>query len=401
VSDGKPDAGVNADCDVLIAGAGLVGLALAPALAASGLAVTLCDREPVAAPREPAEGDDWDTRVYAISPGSAALLRGLGAWQALPADRLTAIESMRVFGDDGGILDFDAYDVGERALAWIVEERALRAALVPLVRAAGIATHAPRAIAAIGWNADRGEVRFDDGGGVTARLVVGADGIRSRVREAAGIAATPEPYGQVGVVANFGCERPHRGRAHQWFRDDGGILAWLPLPGRRISMVWSAPDALAHELLALDRNALAARVADAGQGALGTLDCITPAAGFPLQLLKLPAVVAHRLALVGDAAHGVHPLAGQGANLGFGDVEALAAVLRARGPVADPGTPVLLERYARQRAGPVAAMQTVTDALARLFRIRAPVVRSVRNLGLAAIGRMPPARRLLAHSALR
>ncbi len=392
---------VNADCDVLIAGAGLVGLALAPALAASGLAVAVCDREPVAAPGEPAAGAEWDTRVYAISPRSAALLRALGAWQALPADRLTAIESMRVFGDDGGVLDFDAYDVGERALAWIVEERALRAALVPLVRAAGVATHAPRAIEAIRWTPDGGEVRFDDGGVVTARLVVGADGIRSRVREAAGIAATPEPYGQVGVVANFACERAHHGRAHQWFRDDGGILAWLPLPGRRISMVWSAPDALAQELLALDRAALAGRAASAGGSVLGAFESITPAAGFPLQFLKLPTVVAHRLALVGDAAHGVHPLAGQGVNLGFGDVEALAAVLRERGPVTDPGAPLLLERYARRRAEPVGAMQAVTDALARLFRIRAPVVRSARNLGLATIGRMPPARRLLAHAALR
>ena len=361
----------------------------------------MCDREPVAAPAEPAAGAEWDTRVYAISPRSAALLRALGAWQALPADRLTAIESMRVFGDDGGVLDFDAYDVGERALAWIVEERALRAALVPLVRAAGVATHAPRAIEAIRWAQDGGEVRFDDGGGVTARLVVGADGIRSRVREAAGIAATPEPYGQVGVVANFACERAHHGRAHQWFRDDGGILAWLPLPGRRISMVWSAPDALAQELLALDRAALAGRAASAGGSVLGAFECITPAAGFPLQFLKLPTVVGHRLALVGDAAHGVHPLAGQGVNLGFGDVEALAAVLRERGPVTDPGAPILLERYARRRAEPVGAMQAVTDALARLFRIRAPVVRSARNLGLAAIDRMPPARRLLAHAALR
>ena len=168
-----------------------------------------------------------------------------------------------------------------------------------------------------------------------------------------------------------------------------------------MSIVWSAPDPLAQELLALAPAALAARVADAGGQALGGFACITPATGFPLQLLKLPTVVAHRLALVGDAAHGVHPLAGQGVNLGFGDVEALAAVLRERGPVADPGAPLLLDRYARRRAEPVNAMQTVTDALAQLFRIRAPIVRSARNLGLAAIERMPPARRLLAHSALR
>jgi len=143
------------------------------------------------------------------------------------------------------------------------------------------------------------------------------------------------------------------------------------------------------------------RVAGAGANALGAFECITPAAGFPLSFLKLPTVVAHRVALVGDAAHGVHPLAGQGVNLGFGDVEALALVLRGRGPVRDAGAPLLLDRYARRRAGPVHAMQTVTDALAHLFRVRTPLVRTARNLGLSAIERIPPARRVLAQSALR
>jgi len=391
----------TSDVDVLIAGAGLVGLALAPALATAGLGVALCDRSSVVVPPEPAGDDDWDARVYAISPGSAGFLRTIGAWQALPPERIAAVESMRVVGDDGGMLNFSAYDVGERALAWIVEERALRSTLVPLMRASHAAVHAPRAVSSVEWTVERGQVHFDDGGVLDARLIVGADGLRSPMREAAGIAATPKPYGQVAVVANFSCEHSHRGRAHQWFTADGGVLAWLPLPGRRVSIVWSAPEALAQELLALDSAALSARVAEAGGRALGELECITPAAAFPLQFLKPASVVANRLALVGDAAHGIHPLAGQGVNLGFGDVAALVAILRERGPVTDPGERVLLERYARRRAGPVEAMQTVTDGLAHLFRLRAPVARSARNLGLAALERMPPARRLLAYSALR
>ena len=152
---------MNADCDVLIAGAGLVGQALAPALANTGLTVALVDRAPITVPEPPAGDSDWDSRVYAISPGSASLLRALGAWQALPAERITPIETMRVEGDDGGVLNFSAYELGERALAWIVEERALREALVPLVHAAGVATHAPRAIASIRWSATTGEVRLD------------------------------------------------------------------------------------------------------------------------------------------------------------------------------------------------------------------------------------------------
>ena len=275
-----------------------------------------------------------------------------------------------------------------------VEERALRAALVPLVRAAGVDDPRAACVRVDQLVADRGEVRFDDGGGVTARLVVAADGLRSRVREAAGIAAAPKPVRADGASSPISpASARTTGVRDQWFRDDGGILAWLPLPGRRISIVWSAPDALAPSCWRSTgtRSPRASRTP--ASSALGALDCITPAAGFPLQLLKLPAVVAHRLALVGDAAHGVHPLAGQGVNLGFGDAEALAAVLRERGPVADAGAPMLLERYARRRAEPVAAMQTVTDGLARLFRIRAPARRRLRNLGMAAVDRLPPAKR--------
>ena len=149
------------------------------------------------------------------------------------------------------------------------------------------------------------------------------------------------------------------------------------------------------------RRTRSRRASRPAAGALGALESITPGAGFPLALQKLPAMVAHRMALVGDAAHGVHPLAGQGVNLGFGDAEALAAVLRERGPLTDPGAPLLLDRFARRRAAPVFAMQTVTDGLARLFGARSRWIRAARNFGMAAVDGLPPARRFLAHSALR
>ncbi len=393
--------GANRDYDVLIAGAGLVGLALAPALAELGLRVALADRARVALPVTTGDDAHWDTRVYAISPGSATFLRAIGAWQALPPERIAPIEAMEVTGDTGATIDFAAYDLGERALAWIVEEEALRTALVPRALAAGVALYAPRTFTSLAWTSEAGEIRFDDGSSATARLVVAADGLRSWVREAAGIVGSIRPYGQTAVVANFACERAHHGTARQWFNADGSILAWLPLPGRRISIVWSAPDALARELLALAPDALAARVAHAGGRALGVLECITPAAAFPLTYMRLPTTIAHRLALIGDAAHGIHPLAGQGVNLGFGDVEALAAVLRERGPVADAGAPVLLERYARRRVEPVRAMQTVTDGLVQLFGTAAPWVKAMRNLGMTAVDRLPLAKRLLAQAALR
>jgi 2-octaprenyl-6-methoxyphenol hydroxylase len=382
-----------------VAGAGLPGLALAAALARQGLSVTLADRAPVIAPAcDPAS---WDTRVYAISPGSVAFLRSIGAWQAVPEARLAPVEAMRIEGDRGAQLSFDAYDLAERALAWIVEERVLRAALVDAVHGAGVEIVAPASFASLSWTTTHGTLALDDGRSIAARLVVGADGVRSWVRAAAGIVAEPRPYGQTAVVANFACEKPHRGVAHQWFLADGGVLAWLPLPGDRVSIVWSAPAALADTLASLDGEALAARVADAGARTLGTLTPITAAATFPLAFLRLPAVIAHRLALAGDAAHGIHPLAGQGVNLGFGDAQALAAVLAERGTIADPGAPILLERYARRRAAPVAAMQAVTDGLVRLFGSALPGAAALRNLGLAAVSKLPPLRQALAQPALR
>ena len=389
--------------DVVIAGAGLVGLALAPALARAGLSVALVDRAPIAASEyDPAT---FDQRVYAISPGSAAFLRALGAWQLLPCDRVTPIEAMRVVGDAGATLSFSAYDLHERALAWIVEERLLRAALLRRVFDAGVTVIGGTPFVGLEWSADEGMLTLGAADAaprsLAARLVVGADGVRSWVREAAGIVAEPKPYGQTAIVANFACQRAHHGIAHQWFRSDGGVLAWLPLPGRRISIVWSAPDAMAGELRTLDPEALAARVADAGGGTLGELVPITAAAAFPLSLLKLPTTIAHRLALIGDAAHGVHPLAGQGVNLGFGDAQALARVEAERGPVSDPGTPLLLERFARRRVEPVLAMQTVTDGLARLFGRPAPWLSTLRNAGLAAVDRLPLIKRALAQPALR
>lgn len=388
--------------DVIIVGAGLVGLALAAALARAGLSVTIVDRGNVAAAPFGADGEGWDHRVYAISPGSASFLHSLGAWQLLPVERIAPIESMDVRGDAGGRIEFSAYELGERALAWIVENRELNAALVEASRGVpGLDIVAPCAPVAIAWHAGAAELRLDDGRTISSRLIVGADGMQSWTRREAGMRGAPRAYGQSGVVANFETERAHRGRALQWFLPDNSVLAWLPLPGRRISIVWSAPTELATELMALDAADLSARVAEAGGHELGALTAITPAAAFELSFLKLPAVVGDRLALVGDAAHGVHPLAGQGVNLGFGDAAALAAILGARGPVTDAGAAILLERYAHRRAGPVLAMQTVTDGLVRLFDVRASWLRVLRNRGMVAVGAIGPLKRLLAQPALR
>jgi ubiquinone biosynthesis UbiH/UbiF/VisC/COQ6 family hydroxylase len=388
------------DYDALVLGAGPVGLALAAALAHERFSVALIDRSPPASFAGASGDEDWDSRVYAVSPGSAEFLRAIGAWQRLPAERLAPVEIMDVRGDDGGAIVFSAYEQGERALAWIVEHRELCAALTESARSASsIEILAPAEPASIAWRLDAAVLTLADGRAVSARVAVGADGVRSWLRRGAGMTTEPRSYRQTAVVANFAVERAHRGRAFQWFLDARGVLAWLPLPGRRISIVWSAPDALAAELAALDAPSLAARVGEAGQHALGDLSRIGAAASFPLSFLRLPSVVAHRMALVGDAAHGVHPLAGQGVNLGFGDAATLARVLAAGRSVGDPGAALLLERYARRRAAPVLAMQFVTDGLSRLFE--PPALKRVRNAGMRAVGALGPVRRLLAQPALR
>jgi 2-polyprenylphenol 6-hydroxylase len=394
--------GGTRDYDVAILGAGLVGLSLATSLARAGMRVAIVDRSNIDAAAVSAADEDSDARVYAISPGSAAFLSGIGSWQRLREDRLCAIESMDVRGDAGGELTFSAYELGERALAWIVENREIHAALVASVRdTRGIDVLAPRAPASIAWSAGTAELHFDGGGLLSSRLIVGADGVRSWTREQAGMHHDPRPYSQTAVVANFASERSHRGRAFQWFLPDGGVLAWLPLPGRRISMVWSAPEPLARELFTLDGSALAERVALAGARALGALTTITAPLCFPLSSLRLPSMIAQRLALVGDAAHGVHPLAGQGVNLGFGDAAVLSSILADRGAVSDPGSSLLLQRYARRRLEPVFAMQGVTDGLVRLFGSRSPWIGALRNRGMSLVGSLGPLKRLLAQPALR
>ena len=388
------------DYDAIVLGAGPVGLSLAAALARERFTVSLIDRAPLPGFAGAAGDDDWDNRVYALSPGSAEFLRAIGAWQRLPAERLAPVEVMDVRGDGDGAIEWSAYDQGERALAWIVEHRELCAALFESVRRVGsVEIIAPAEPASIAWRLDAAVLALGDGREVSARLAVGADGVRSWLRKSAGIAMEPRPYRQSAIVANFAVERAHRGRAFQWFLDGRGVLAWLPLPGPRISIVWSAPDALASELGALDPPALADRVAEAGNHALGGLRAISPAASFPLSFLRLPSVVAHRMALVGDAAHGVHPLAGQGVNLGFGDAAALVRVLAAGRSIGDAGAALLLERYARKRAAPVLAMQFITDGLSRLFE--PPALKRVRNAGMRVVGALGPLRRLLAQGALR
>jgi len=387
---------VEEQYDVVVVGGGLVGSSLVAALDGSGLRVALVD----AAPESPSHAStgDWDVRVFAISPGSERFLTSIDSWPS-DASRIAPVSGMRVFGDrPGGRIDFDAREAGAAHLASIVENRLLVQALASrLGQIAGLRV-VRGAAAEFRLEAEQATLQLVDGQTLRASLLVGADGARSWTRSQSGIDANVRPYGQTAVVANFACENVHQGVAWQWFRPDG-VLALLPLPGPRCSMVWSASEALAAELMTLDAGQLAARVADAANGALGALELITPPAAFPLQLVRVAHLVRPRLALVGDAAHNLHPLAGQGVNLGFQDAAELARVLRERRACRDVGQFRLLRGYERARREDILAMTMATDGLQRLFGHPASAVRWIRNSGLALVDRAPPLKRLLIRQA--
>ena len=382
--------------DVLIIGGGLVGASLAAALKPSGLSVALVETQPM-----PVAYEGWDSRIYAISPGSAAFLGQCGAWQRLDMNRVQKVEQMRVFGDDSGAeLEFSAYQLGAPELAFILEGRLLQQALWQgLQQQDNLTLFHPARCASLAWHDDATSLQLSDGREIRARLAIGADGRDSWVRQQAGIIEPPTLYQQHGVVANFIAEKPHRGTAFQWFQPDG-ILALLPMPQQMVSMVWSVSPEKSEALLQLAHEELCAQVAAASQHTLGALKMVTPPAAFPLRLLHLPHIVMPRLALVGDAAHNVHPLAGQGVNLGFRDARQLAQVLLARGPQQDCGDIHLLRRYERARQEDIVSMQLTTDALKKLFVNDNPLLRTMRNLGLNATNRIAPLKKLLARHAL-
>ena len=383
--------------DVVVVGGGLVGLSLVRALAHSGLRLALIEPQPPAA--APADSS-WDSRVYALSPGSAAFLEGCGSWQRLPQDRITRVEAMQVHGDaEDARLHFSAYESGLRELAFTVEGRQLLHALWDgLDDLTDLRICRPAGWTSLELGAEQAVLRLDDGTEIAARLVIGADGAESRVRAQAGISVRPGDYGQLGVVANFSCEKPHRGTAFQWFMRDG-VLALLPLPGDRVSMVWSIAQEQGRQLLALPAAELAAKVEAASHGAVGALQVITPAAGFPLRLARVTQFTQPRVALVGDAAHNVHPLAGQGVNLGFRDARTLAGVLIARGPQRDCGDHALLRRYERARREDVLAVHLMTDGLQKLFNSDIVLIARARNLGLKLVNWQPLLKNFLVRQA--
>jgi 2-octaprenylphenol hydroxylase len=380
--------------DVVIVGGGLAGLSLACALRDTRLKIALVEN------RAPTRAEDWDARVYAISPANAGFLREIGAWKHLDSERIAPIHAMNIHGDSGARLDFSAYESGVAQLGWILESSLMACELWESVkRQSNLTLFCPASPGAIEISKDAALLSLSDGKTLSAKLLIGADGRDSWVRQTVGLPAINTPYDEMGLVANFDCTLPHRGIARQWFRDDG-VLAWLPLPGNRISIVWSTPDDHAKELLALSADELCTRVSAAGGHELGKLKLISPAAAFPLRLMRVPRTIAPRLALIGDAAHGIHPLSGHGINLGYQDAKALADLLAATSEWQDIGDERLLRRYQRARREETLLMQTTTHTLRRLFRENLPGLKPLRNIGMNLTNALPVLKNQLVRYAL-
>ncbi|MFA5938605.1 MAG: UbiH/UbiF/VisC/COQ6 family ubiquinone biosynthesis hydroxylase [Sinimarinibacterium sp.] len=379
------------DCDVAVVGAGLVGAAIAVGLHRRGLRVRLLDRGLAAEP-----DDDYDLRVYAISPASARFLDDIGVWNAIAAERACPYTHMQVWElQPEAALHFDASDVRLPMLGHIVESRVIQRHLLAALPAGILREGA--AVAACEFEDEVATLKLERGSALRASLIVAADSARSPLREACGIEVLRHSYEQTAVVCHVRTERPHSATAYQRFLETGP-LALLPLADGRSSIVWSSTEAAA--LMEMSDAAFCEVLGAASQHVLGrVLDC-TRRVSFPLALQQAQEYVQPRFALAGDAAHVVHPLAGQGVNLGFGDAQCLVETLAdAQRDRRDIGGLRVLHRYERARKAAVAEMLAVTDGLYRAYQIQQPTWTWIRQQGLALVGQADPLRQALVRRA--
>jgi 2-octaprenylphenol hydroxylase len=389
--------------DVVVVGAGPVGLTFAALLASSAAAERL--RVRVIDAQGPAEWSEarMDLRVYALSRASQRAFERLAVWSEIRARRASPYRRMRVWEgalDAAGSLEFDAAEIGETDLGHIVEDNLIREQLTRvLLERPGVEVRFTTALEALENSASAVRLKLASGETMTATLVVGADGTHSRVRALAGIPAYERSYGQQAIVAHVASAVPHAETAWQRFLP-GGPLAFLPLTDGRSSIVWSVPSAQAETLLAADDAQFVAALQEASGDVLGALELESSRAAFPLALVRAREYCRTGIALVGDAAHCVHPLAGQGMNLGLADAVSLAQTVSAACLAGEHiGDLRVLDRYVRARKGTNLAMQLAFDALDRLFRLD-DWATPIRRLGLATVDEVPAVKRMLMRRAL-
>ncbi|WP_426662388.1 UbiH/UbiF/VisC/COQ6 family ubiquinone biosynthesis hydroxylase [Rhodanobacter aciditrophus] len=383
--------------DVAVVGGGMVGAAAALALARAGFATALLEAR---APQPWHADDEVDLRVVGLAPSSIALLEDLGVWTSIRQSRCGPYAHMHVWdAENGAAIDFDAADEGRDLLGHIVENNLVQWTLWQALEAAGVRRLCPAEVLGLDAREDRVVLDLAGGESLSARLVVAADGAASPLRAMAGIGVRGHDYAQRAVVAHVATERPHGRTAWQRFLPTGP-LALLPLADGRSSIVWSLPEAEAQRVLALDDEAFMGELGVASDFRLGRIVSTTKRAAFPLRLQLAEAYQAERLVLLGDAAHAVHPLAGQGVNLGLRDVAELRDVLvAAREAGRDFAAAHVLRRYARRRRSADTLDARGFDALARIYAWQAPALVAVRGLGVRLLDRLAPLKRRLAEHA--
>lgn len=383
--------------DAVVVGGGMVGAAAALALAQQGFAVALVEaRQPAPWRAE----DEVDLRVVGLASSSIDLLERMGVWASIRDARAAPYSRMHVWDEgSGAAVDFTAAAIGQAALGAIVENSLVQDHLWQALAPAGVRMMCPATVAGFRADADRVQVDLDDGNTLAARVLIAADGGESPLRSMAGIGTRCRDYVQRAIVAHVRHERSNDHTAWQRFLP-GGPLALLPLADGRSSIVWSLPDAEAVRVLALDDDAFLAELGAASDFRLGRIVATTPRASFPLRLQLAERYHDARLVLLGDAAHTVHPLAGQGVNLGFRDViELRDTLLAARAAGSDIGAPHVLRRYARRRRSEDTLDARSFDALARIYAWQSPPLVALRGLGIGLVERLAPLKRLLSSHA--
>jgi len=386
------------DVELLIAGGGLTGLLVGVACGGAGLDVAIVDRQ------DPAglAAAEFDGRSSAIAYGSQRVFEGLGLWPRIAPDAEPIREIRVADGDAPLFLHYDHRELGtDTPLGYIVENRVLRRALIDRARSiANVRFQAPVAVDSVSGSPLAATAALSDGRQIRARLVAAADGGASPLRRAAGIHTVEWEYPQTGIVTTVRHRRPHNGIAVEHFLP-AGPFAILPMTGNRSSIVWTENAMLAPRLVGLSDTGFAAELSARFGDFLGPVEPIGPRWTYPLRLLLAERYVATRLALVGEAAHTIHPIAGQGLNLGIRDVAALAElIIDARRLGLDIGDDPLLQRYQQWRRFDALALAAVTDGLNRLFSNALPPVQLARDIGLAVVNRLPPLKRLLMRDAM-
>lgn len=387
--------------DITIVGAGLVGLAAAVALTQAGYEVVLVDSQAQQQQRYPE--DDWDQRIYAISPNNMRWLAQLGIWQLLDKKRIAPMHAMEVWGDVASQpLLMHAEDVSADSLGYILEERLLKDALLDWIEKNDVRMLMGHGCSAIQSCPQQTVLSIDTQHTIQSSLLLAADGANSWVRQQLHIGVQNKDYEQTAIVANFITELSHSNTARQWFTHDvmgrSGVLAWLPLPGNKISIVWSAPTQHAETLMQLPFEGLVDAVMRAGNRCLGAMSLIGQPASFPLKLKQASQFVSSSVVLVGDAAHRVHPMAGQGVNLGFRDVIDLLTLLKAKHAYQPINDTALLKQYTRMRKADLLNMVTLTNGLYHLFESPNALVKHARNWGMSATNQPAIKKRLITNA---